>query len=265
MKKIFIICILLLGVVLLQKEYVFQKHKTFKSRVFASENLIKTFDLGLHSAAASFMWINTRGELPFLSEGYQKFKNDFDVINSLDAKLSTPYAYTVMVLPTTQYEDRFNEATRIGGEGTQKAVPANWKIPFYTAVTYHLYLKDSQKAAYYFDIAGHTEDVPDTIRRFSLNYGIYPTERGKTIAIWKAIYKSSNEMSVKERAEKYIIHFTILDILQKNVEIYKKTYGTYPSDINDLILKKFISKIPEDPFGFTFQMYEGGVVGIRGE
>ena len=227
-----------------------------------SQDVIRSVDLGLHSAAASFLWIKDRGELPFLRNGYDYFKNTFDIITSLDSKLVTPYAYTVMVLPTTTYSDRFIETVKIGKEGTQNARPPDWRIPFYTAVTYHVYLKDTKQAVRYFDIAGHTKDVPEPVRRFALNYGIYPTEREKTMAIWKTIYESTDNQDMKNRAEKYIIHFTILDVLQKSVQQYRERFGSYPKRLTDLVTSHILFNVPKDPFGFTFKIYEEGIVGI---
>src|SRR5947208_3151787 len=37
---------------------------------------VKAFDIGLHSAVASLLWINVRTELPFIQFGPQKFDND---------------------------------------------------------------------------------------------------------------------------------------------------------------------------------------------
>ena len=261
-KSVFIF-IVFLGIILLQYFYSIQKIDTPRMKFPLSQELVTSFDMGLHSAVSSFLWIEARTELPFLREGYKQFENKLNLITSLDPKFSTPYAYTVMVLPNARYENRFNDAVKIGKKGTQNAVPLDWKIPFYTAVTYHLYLKNNAEAAKYFDIAGHTPGVPDLIKRFSLNYGIYPTEREKTIKIWETIYENTNDAEMKKRARDYILHFNILDFLQKNVGAYKEKYRVYPNKIEDLVSKNIISRVPEDPFGFTFAMYDGGIVGIQ--
>lgn len=254
---------LLLGSVVVV-QYLYDPEKVGKIPVqFApSPRLVRAFDLGLHSALASFLWIDTRTELPFLPNGYEKFRSDLDLINALDPKFSAPYAFAVLLLPETKYSQRVRAAVEIGERGVTEADP-NWQIPFYLAVTYHLYLKDNLNAAKYFDVASRTPGIPETVRRFAMNYGLYPSIRERTKQIWKTIYKTSSNEFMKERALAYIIHFEIVDYLQRAVGVYKERYKTYPKSIDDLLSEKVIWGIPKDPFGLEFMLYDQGIVGIK--
>jgi len=219
--------------------------------------------LGLHSALASFLWIDTRTELPFLQEGYQKFHDDLALINDLDPKFNTPYIFSMLVLPTTpKYPDRINAAIEIGKRGVELADP-DWKLPFYLAATYHIYLKDRTSSAKYFDLAARTEGIPDIVQRFAINYGVLPSRREQTKQIWIAIYNSTDDKASKDRALAYVVHYEILDSLDAAVKKYKELFGNYPPSVEDLVAKKIIEGIPKDPFGYEFAMYPGGVVGIK--
>jgi hypothetical protein len=257
-----IIPILFFCVVMAQYFYDTQKVSGPALSFPISPAFLKSFDLGLHSALASFLWIDTRTELPFFQQGPQKFFADLDTINKLDPKFSTPYAFTVLVLPNTKYPDRINASVEIGRRGVEEA-DKDWRVPLYLATIYHLYLKDETNTAKYFDIAARTPGIPEIVQRFAINYGVLPSLREKTKAVWIAIYNTSEDKFTKERARAYVVHYEILDFLDSAVKSYKERYGKYPAEIKDLLDKKIITSIPPDPFGLEFAMYDDGVVGIK--
>jgi hypothetical protein len=260
--KIVIVIFLFIGVIYTQLFYDAQRTNAPLVQTPLPPAFFKAFDLGLNSALASFLWINTRTEMPFFREGYEKFRNDFNLVTSLDPKFSTPYAYTLIVLPNTNYPDKFNTAVEIGLRGVRNADP-NWKIPLYLAITYHLYLHDNMNAAKYFDLAARTPGIPEIVWRFAVNYGILPSLRAQTEQIWKVIYETADDKFMKERAKAYVTHYEILDFLESAVASYKKKFGVYPQTIDDLIAKGIIKSVPPDPFGLNFAIYEKGVVGIK--
>jgi hypothetical protein len=260
-KKI-IISVLFVGIIFSQYFYDAEKAANPRVQMSLSPQFVRSLDLGLHSALASFFWIDTRTELPFFREGYQKFFDDLNLINNLDPKFSTPYFFSTLVLPYTKYPKGIEAAVEIGRRGVAEADP-DWRVPFYLATIYHLYLNDQISAAKYFDMAAQEPNVPELVKRFAINYGIQPKIREQTKQVWLAIYESTDNEVVKERAKAYIIHYEIIDSLQNAVGIYKEKYGVYPATPQDLVDKRIINGIPPDPFGLEFQIYEGGVVGIK--
>ncbi|MDO8516466.1 MAG: hypothetical protein Q7S28_04395 [bacterium] len=217
-----------------------------------SPQFARAFDLGLHSALASFLWIDTRTEIPALRDGAKKFMDELALINTLDPKFSTPYMYSVIVLPESRnFPERMQAAVDIGARGVRDADP-NWQISFYTAATYQLYLKDLVNAAKYFDIAAHTPGIPDTVRGFAINYGTLK-DRDKTKGIWAAIYATTEDPDTKERARAYVAHFEILDLLDRGVGAYHVRTGRYPKTLDDLVAARIISIVPKPPFeGFEY-------------
>lgn len=254
---------LLASVVLSQRYYDSSKIPVVTAASTPPLWLVKSFDLGLHSALASFFWINTRTEIPFFRGGYEKFRDDLNLILKLDPKFSTPYAYTVLVLSNTHYPDKVNAALAVGERGLKNA-DADWQIPFYMAAVYELRLNDGANAVKYFDLAASTPGIPEVIRRYAINFGIFPNRREEAKQIWTTIYLNAPDKLTKERAQEQIEHLAIIDFLQGAVLAYKQKFGHYPSQIQDLTNQKVITGIPPDPFGFQFDLYEGGsVVGIK--
>lgn len=258
-----VIATLYMIVMTMQYFYDLERNKYIAPPATPSASFIKAIDLGLHSAVASFLWIETRTGIPNLQYGLKKFKDDLNLINTLDPKFNTPYVYTVLVLPESKHPESLNAAIEIGEKGIEAAEP-NWKLPFYMASIYHINLKDTANAAKYFDIAAHTSGIPEKVKLFAINYGIYPNYRKQTIAIWQAVYETVKDEPTKERAKAHVLHFEILDFLQNAAEKYKERYGDWPENIDNLVSKNFIKEIPTDPFGLSFKMYKTeGLVGIK--
>ncbi len=224
--------------------------------------LMRAFDLGLHSALASVLWLDTRTELPFLPNGYPKYRDGLALVNALDPKWSTPYTYTVLNLPyAADFSGRDREAVRVGEEGLRSSDP-DWRIPFYLGALFELNLRDPARAARYFDLTARTPGVPDTIRRFALNYGLFPTLRDKIKAIWTAMYEEAPDQASRDRAQAYVLRLSSVEYLQAAADRYRTAYGAYPRDLSELVSKGFIPRVPPDPFGFEFAI-EGGTISIR--
>src|SRR3989338_1000013 len=197
-KKIIIIPIFA-AVVASQYAYDRSKLEALQIQFPAPLQLIRVFDLGLHSAAASLLWIETIVQLSFFQRGTEPFFNNFRTINDLDPKFSFPYAFTVLVLPTSRaYPDKIAAAIEIGKRGIAEADP-DWRIPFYLAAVHLLELKDHENAVKYFDIASQTVGAPHYIKRFSSTFVWAKTFREQTREFWRAVYENAED----ERSEEH--------------------------------------------------------------
>ena len=218
--------------------------------------IIKMVDLGLHSAAASLMWIYTiqqaiyyPGELPKLIQN----------INKLDPRFSYPYAFGALILPAF---DMKNQAVELAKRGITDA-DSDWRIPYYLATTYHIFLKDRENAALYFDMAAKTLGAPENIKIVASRYGTSKNAREQTKTIWESVYENSDDALVKESAKAHLIHIETVELLEKAVTIYKQKLGKYPDNINDLISLKILKAIPPSPFGLEFYLGENGIILIQ--
>jgi tetratricopeptide (TPR) repeat protein len=216
--------------------------------------IIKMVDLGLHSAASSLMWIYTiqqvldyPEELPWLIQN----------VNKLDPKFSYPYAFGTLILPAFGMSA---QAIELAKQGIGDADP-DWRIPYYLATTYHIFLKDRENAALYFDMAAKTSGAPENIKIIASRYGTSKNVREQTKTIWESIYENSDDDLIKESARTHLIQIEILELLEKAVSIYKQKIGKYPENINDLVSSKILKGIPPSPFGLEFYLdTRGGVL-----
>lgn len=57
---------------------------------------------------------------------------------------------------------------------------------------------------------------------------------------------------LKERALAYVYHFELMNFLEVQANEYKTRFGEYPEHIEQLVENNILTKIPEDPFGYSF-------------
>lgn len=220
-------------------------------------SVLRVADLGLHSAAASYMWLSAIQNFNLDQRtNYGSIGSYIRAINRLDPKFAYPYAFAALVMPEMGLMD---EALEIADAGI-RAVPDDWLIPYYTAIAYHMYKNDRISAVRFFDRVANLASAPPNIRSVATNYGSARTMREQSRAIWKSIYETSEDEIVLERAQKYLARYDILDGLDRATEIFTIRYGRHPGKIQDLVTFKIIRSIPEDPFGLVFKYDDSGHV-----
>ncbi|PIR87179.1 MAG: hypothetical protein COU11_01730 [Candidatus Harrisonbacteria bacterium CG10_big_fil_rev_8_21_14_0_10_49_15] len=252
-----VIILLFAAVVGAQLLYDQQELAEPKVAFSASPATIRSLDLGLHSAVASLFWIEARLDILRLSQTNRKYLDRLAIINHLDPKLATPYAFTVLVLPTIKsYPNGLTDSLEIGERGVAHASP-DWRIPFYLATNYHLELSDNQNAAKYFDIAANTPGAPSHIRRFSENYLVLGF-RDQTKQIWQTIFETAKDQEIKDRAHLYLARIAVIETLEEAAQQYQSKFGALPQTVDDLITGGILTEIPEDPAGYQYGFNEEG-------
>jgi hypothetical protein len=226
-----------------------------------SPEFVRLADMGFHGAVGSFSWIQTMPEiLDLYFRGNTKYLADLDFVNQVDPRLGYPYAFSAITLPAlVRLPNHDAIAVAIGARGVRDADP-DWRIPYYTAADYYLDLKDTASAIRYYDIAAHTPGIPAYAKQFALNFSLFPDDRAKTEALWVTIRDTTNDETLKERAQAYIDRLQIFTYLEAAAQAYKTRYGHFPATLDDLVAQGVIPEIPPDPFGYGLKINEKGVV-----
>ncbi len=207
---------------------------------------LRASDLGLHTMTASFLWLAVIQRLAPV--GFDHLDAYIGQINNLDPKFSYPYAFGVLLLGG---QGNLDAAVRIGMRGIADA-DADWRIPFYLAMNYHTATKDRTHAAYYFSLAARTPGAPENVRTIAANYGSRKTYRAQTEEIWSTLLDTSRDEVVREQAENILTHLKILDLLDQAAVVYKKKFGSFPAQAEDLTSHNILIRLPADPLGFRF-------------
>ncbi|HVO28638.1 MAG TPA: hypothetical protein VMT81_01495 [Candidatus Paceibacterota bacterium] len=231
-----------------------------------SPEAVRMVDLGFHSTAGSFLWVATMPEILDLFRDRTEYIPDVAYLNAVDPKLSYPYAFSVLTLPaiptSTGYLTGLADAMAIGQRGLADADP-DWRIPYYMATNYYLAYHDMKDAALFFDVAARTPGIPYYAQRFAENFGNEQKDRDRTIALWESIRDTTNDPDTKARAQAYIDHLEIFNYLEAAAAQYRQAYGSFPTDLDQLVAKGIIPAIPADPFGYAFIINQDGTVSIN--
>ncbi|MBI4225167.1 MAG: hypothetical protein HY617_02460 [Candidatus Sungbacteria bacterium] len=219
--------------------------------------VMRSADLGLHSATAAFFWVGVIQRFVTLSaDRLNGLAAHIRIVNGLDPKFSYPYAFAALVLPAGDHAD---EAVQIAKAGLEHADP-DWQIPYYLAVDYHIYLKDRKNAAIYMNIAASTPGAPANVKYVAATYGNRQDLREQTRAIWVSIYENSKDEIAQQQAEAHIKHIDILDFLEKAAKLFKERTGQYPKTLDELVTQKILKAIPSDPLGLPYDTKGDGKV-----
>jgi hypothetical protein len=264
--KFLIICVLVAAIAGLQYSYDATKTTTGAALPSSiSPETLRMFDMGFHSTVASFLWVSTMPDVLDLFRNQTEYLTGVAYLTAVDPRLGYPYAFSVLTLPavptSTGYTTGVADAMAIGQQGLKNSDP-DWRIPYYMATNYYLALNDMKDAALYFDMAAQTPGVPYYAQRFAENFGNEQKDRDRTIALWETIRDTTNDPDTKVRAQAYIDHLEIFNYLEAAAAQYKTTYGSFPTNLNQLVTKNIIPAIPQDPFGYTFIIDKDGIVSL---
>lgn len=238
---------LLGGVVLMQDAFDKSHHvDSALSPFILPTKIIRVLDLGLDSAAASYLWLSAIQNLTANREKqFGSIDQYVQEVTDLDPRFTYPYAFATLVLPNFKL---VNEAIAIGQKGLASP-EKDFRIPYYLGIVYHEYLHDRLNAGKYFDVTSQMPNVPRGIREFALNYGGSPDNADETQKIWESVYNSSNDEVVKDRAKQFLLNIEIIKFLNSASKIFFKKHKTYPKTVQDLVADHIIRALPTSPFG----------------
>lgn len=256
-----LVILLLFGAVSVQYVYdAVKPPEAFAPVVVFPVPVLRSADLGLHSAVASLIWLNAIQQIGTISNAYEGLVADIRTINAMDPSFAYPYAFGELVLPALD-RSKVHDAVLIGEDGVKNV--SDWRIPFYLASTHLIYLDDRENALKYFQIAAATPGIPTPIQGTALNFGTQKDKRSQTKEIWKALYEGTDDEILRDQAQDNLMHIEILEGLERGIQVYRQRTGVYPEHIDDLVSAKIIREIPQDPFGFEFTIDEEGKLGSR--
>jgi hypothetical protein len=183
----------------------------------------------------------------------------------LDIKFDSGWAYGMMDL-VTDLDPKYREAYLMSGMGLihsfsdaglalpilKKGIDANpdsWEIPYWYGYDNYFYLDDNETASKYFMMAARKPDAPQTnwglLVNISRESGYYEN------AYWalKVMYDSARSEKVKTIYAKKLVQLQNVFLIRKAANTYQEEKGNFPTTLDEIVAKGYISEIPEDPMG----------------
>lgn len=210
----------------------------------APETLAKV-SFGMTNAIADVLWLET---IQYYGGGdpkdrYRKLPALMKTINALDPKFTYPYSFAGLVLPNEGFVD---EALSILTDG-EKIQPSNWEIPYSEGTIYFINKKDHAKAAEAYARAAKIPGAPDIAAFLSAVQFDRKGDRATAMKIFQSLADSSSVDYFKQRAGAFVTHYQLLDAMQNVVNAFKDREKHAPASLDELVQKRYIQAIPEDP------------------
>lgn len=169
----------------------------------------------------------------------------FETSADLDTRLIGAYFFGGAALPVSKEE--IASGINFLKKG-MKFNPYEWRLPFWMGFNY-LELGIYSKAAQYYRIAS---DLPGSPQFLKTNLAFLYYKAGDSqngILYLEGLSQSLKDKRLLEVIDKKIKWLKGLVYLEGKVQDYKRIYGLWPSDLEELSAKGIIKEIPADPFG----------------
>lgn len=135
----------------------------------------------------------------------------------------------------------------------------DWQLPFYAGFNSAFFLKDYATAAKYYQRAGELSGSDLN----KLLAGRYMQESGQTdlaISYLSAMVKGERNLAVKKTYQMRLTAFKELRRIEVARDNYKKSLGTMPATVGQLIIAGLLAPAPVDPYGGQFYLEQDGKV-----
>lgn len=184
----------------------------------------------------------------------------FDTITELDPVFEYPYITGGITLSVFCYNGELSN--RILLKGLNK-FPDDWRIPFLIGYNYYYELGNFLEGARYIEIASKFPDAPFWLPSLAAKLYSSAGDLDTAIEFLKHMISITKDRKIqeelKEKLKTAIVEKSIRPI-EDAVEKYKKLYGRLPKDLNELVIRGLIEKIPSEPFGGYFYINKNGEV-----
>lgn len=135
----------------------------------------------------------------------------------------------------------------------------DWYLPFFAGFNNAYFLKDYEKAAYYYKRAGELSGIELHLKLA----GRYMYESGRTtlaIAYLKTILRGAKNEAVKHDLRIRLKAFDGVRRIEIARNRFRADTGRLPSSPDEMVTRGYLPRVPVDPYGGTFYLEADGKV-----
>jgi tetratricopeptide (TPR) repeat protein len=183
------------------------------------------------------------GRVPYLI-------NVFRTAVYLDPKLMSAYFFGGTIVPVKKAD------IPLGNVFLEEAAslnPGDWRIPFWIGFNY-LQLGEYLKAAEYYQKSSLLPGAPAYLKT---NQAMFYYKAGKAemgLVYLESLAQTITDERLMELFKKKIDWLKNIVFLEGKTRKFKELFGFWPKDLNELVQKGLIEKVPDDPFGRGYQL-----------
>ncbi|MCF6248063.1 MAG: hypothetical protein L3J69_11980, partial [Desulfobacula sp.] len=123
---------------------------------------------------------------------------------------------------------------------------------YYLGFNHFYFLKDNKKGSQLLMEASKLPGAPSYLASLAARLSMYENQYKPAIVFLNDILKTTQQAKLKKQYEKRLKTLITMDRLEQKVHAFKKTFGTFPENLKDLVDKGIIETIPVDPYGGQF-------------
>ncbi|WP_139169082.1 hypothetical protein [Desulfobacula phenolica] len=177
-----------------------------------------------------------------------------DTITDLDPYYWDAYYFSQMFLALNNKVEDAN----ILLEKARKYRINDYRPPYYIGFNYFYFLKDNEKGSQYLMEASKLPGSRYYFASLAARLAVYSFQHRDGIIFLEEMLKETRDERAKKEFELRIATLEVLEILENKITEYHKLFGVYPASLNELVKKRLIDKIPEDPYGGDFIIMQNG-------
>ncbi len=182
---------------------------------------------------------------------------NLDLITELDPYFADPYylgnAYFAWI---AGQPDKANALLKRGVEAREW----DWMLPFFLGFNKYYFYNENKEGADYLLIASRRPGAWDALPTLAARLYYQEGKTGNAIAFLITFWEKETNAAIKKNYEVRIDALRKVLYLEKAVARYKNRAGRVPRNLNELVLKGFINKIPDDPYGGAFYIDKDGSI-----
>ncbi len=173
-----------------------------------------------------------------------------------------PYFYDTYHLATgilTWGVGRFQDAIDIL-ETARKFNPEDFRYPYQIGFIYFYFLNDAQKGAQYLELASRLPDAPPLLASLASRLAYYKGNYEFSINLLERMLAAERSPEIRKYYKRRLEAIQGARLLERAVQEFKTVYFRLPDSLPELIDKKFIEALPQDPYGGDYTLLESGRV-----
>ncbi len=184
----------------------------------------------------------------------------FDTITDLDPVFQYAYISGGITLSVFCYNGELSNRILLKGYNHFKD---DWRIPFLIGYNYYYELGNFVEGAKFIEVASRVNGAPFWLSLLAAKLYSSAGNIDYAIEFLKNMISITQDKKVRKglqlKLKAAILEKTIMP-LETIVERYKKIYGRYPDNLNELVEKGLIERLPEEPFGGYFYIDKDGTI-----
>jgi len=236
----------------------------------SSGKALKRMSLGYSSLLANIYW--TRAIQYFgakqtsNSTRYDLLYPLLDITTDLDPQLIEAYQTGSIFLCQRVPEGagQPDKAVALVEKGI-RANPTYWRLYFTLGFIHYLDRRDFKAAEQAFQKGSEVPGALPWMKVMAARMAERGDEIDTAMTLWKAIYDTNWDRSVRDTASKHIASLRAdadMQELQRRVQAYREKTGSLPANWSDLVRSGFLPGIPLDPTGAAYVLMPNGAIWV---